>query len=231
MPRPFHLSRGLIGLAGLLALLPAGASSAAETDPVAVAVHDFLRREAARPDRQVSVEVAPVAALLPPCIQPQPFLPQPTQRLLGRVAVGVRCSDTTIRYRQATITISATYPIARRALAAGEVVTAEMLELQEGDLGRLPRQAVLDTGQIIGRELTRALGKGSPLPSNALRNVPLVERSARVRVEARAGGFVASREGTALDSGGLGDEIRIRTETGAVLRARVHSRNLLTVDF
>jgi flagella basal body P-ring formation protein FlgA len=231
MPRPFPLSRGLTGLAGLLALLLAGAPSAADSDPVAIAIHDFLRREAARPDRQVTVEVAPVAAHLPPCAQPQPFLPQPTQRLLGRVAVGVRCGDGATRYRQATITIHAAYPVARRALAAGEVVTAELLELQQGDLGRLPRHAALDAEQVIGRELTRALGKGSPLPVNALRSVPLVERGARVRVEARAGGFVASREGTALDSGGQGDEIRIRTETGAVLRARVLSRNLLTVDF
>jgi flagella basal body P-ring formation protein FlgA len=231
MPRPLCTWRRLHGLAGLFALLLAAALPAAESDPLAVAAHDFLIRQAAGPDRQVSVAVAPVAANLPPCADPQAFLPQPTQRLLGRVAVGIRCADGTTRYRQASVTVSAAYPVARQALAAGEVVTAEMLELQQGDLGRLPRHALLDAEQAIGRELTRPLSKGSPLPANALRSVPLVVRGARVRVEARAGGFVASREGTALDNGGLGDEIRIRTETGAVLRARVHNRNLLTVDF
>jgi flagella basal body P-ring formation protein FlgA len=198
---------------------------------VADAVRDFLGRAAAAPDRQVMVEVAPVAAQLPPCDQPQPFLPQSSQRLLGRVAVGVHCDGGATRYRQATVTISAPYPVTLRDMAAGEVLSADLLELRHGDLGTLPRNTVLDAEQAIGRELTRALDAGSPLPANALRRVPLVARGARVRVEARAGSFVASREGTALDSGGQGEEVRIRTESGAILRARVRGRNLLTVDF
>lgn len=231
MPRPLPRSNRLQQLGALGILLLPASLAAAPTDPVAVAVQDFLTRAAAGPERQVTVEVAPVAAQLPPCDQPQLFLPQPTQRLLGRVAVGVHCNGSATRYRQATVAISAAYPVTRRALAAGEVLSADLLELRHGDLGSLPRNALLDAEQAIGRELTRALTAGSPLPANALRSVPLVVRGARVRVEARAGDFIASREGTALDNGGQGEEVRIRTESGAILRARVHSRNLLTVDF
>lgn len=225
-----RLPRGLpTCLIALLALHPA--SQATEAERVEARVRELLSREAAGPGRQVDVVVHPATAQLPPCANPQPFLPHPELRIPGRVVVGVRCEGAGSRYLQATVAISADYPVTRRALAAGEVLSAEMLELHHGDLGRLPRHAVLDTEQALGRELTRALPMGSPLPGNALRSVPLVTRGARVRIEARAGSFVASRDGTALDSGGLGEEIRIRSEGGEIIRARVSGRNLLSVDF
>lgn len=227
---PRARSRGLLTcLIALLVLHPA--SQAAEAELAEARVRELLTREAAGPGRQVHVAVHPVTAQLPPCADPQPFLPHSELRVPGRVAVGVRCEGAGSRYLQATVAISAEYPVTRRALAAGEVLSAEMLELRHGDLGRLPRNAVLDTGGVLGRELTRALPMGSPLPANALRSVPLVLRGARVRVEARAGSFVASRDGTALDNGGLGEEIRIRSEGGDIIRARVSGRNLLSVDF
>jgi len=218
-------------LLSLLALLPASLVLA-EADPLMESrVHELLVDAAAGAGRQVSVALHPTSAQLPPCTNPQPFLPHPELRVPGRVAVGVRCDGAGSRYLQATVSISADYPVTRRAVAAGEVLTADLLELRHGDLGRLPRQAVLDIGQALGRELTRALPQGSPLPANALRSVPLVSRGARVRVEARASGFVASRDGTALDNGGLGEQIRIRGEGGEIIRARVSGRNLLSVEF
>ena len=221
---------------GLLALLIAllghhPVSQAAEQELMEVRVRELLAREAAGPGRQVSVVVHPIAAQLPPCADPQPFLPHPELRLPGRVTVGVRCTGAGTRHLQATVAISAEYPVTRRALVAGEVLNANMLELRHGDLGRLPRHAVLDVEQALGRELTRPLPMGSPLPGNALRSVPLVMRGARVKVEARAGSFVVSRDGTALDNGGMGEEVRIRSEGGEVVRARVSGRNLLSVDF
>lgn len=218
-------------LLSLLALLPASLTLAG-TDPLMEArVRELLVGAVASAGRQVSVALHPTSAQLPVCTNPQPFLPHPELRVPGRVAVGVRCEGAGSRYLQATVAISADYPVTRRALTAGEVLTVDLLELRHGDLGHLPRHAVLDAEQALGRELTRALPQGSPLPSNALRSVPLVTRGARVRVEARASGFVASRDGTALDNGGLGEQIRIRSEGGEIIRARVSGRNLLSVDF
>lgn len=213
----------------LLVLLPLTVS--ATTDPLEAHVRNLLSELAAGPGREVEVQVHPSAAQLPPCEDPQPFLPQSAPRLPGRVTVGVQCRTAGTRYLQATVSIHAEYPVARRALAAGEVLEAGMLELRHGDLGRLPRHAVLDPAQALGRELTRPLQAGQPLPGNALRSVPLVERGARVRVEARASGFVVSRDATALDSGGLGEQIRLRGEGGETFRARVSGRNLLSVEF
>ncbi|MCQ4347307.1 flagellar basal body P-ring formation chaperone FlgA [Pseudomonas stutzeri] len=212
----------------LLALTPAS-----RAEPPADSLEQRVRAlliDAAGSSHEARVAIQPFAAQLPPCTDPQPFLPHGAPRLPGRVAVGVRCGDGTTRYLQASVALSGEYPVTRRALSAGEVLSVDLLELRRGDLGSLPRNALLDLDQALGKALTRPLPQGSPLPGNALRAVPLVERGARVRVEARAGGFVASREGTALDSGGLDEEVRVRTE-GGILRARVKGRNLLAVDF
>lgn len=229
LPTPLRTSlHRVLALAALLVLAPAGQADEAQ---LAERVRELLTQEAAGPGREVRVEVHPAAAQLPPCPDPQPFLPHARPQLPGRVAVGIRCTGAGTRYLQATVAISGDYPVTRSALEVGQVLSPELLEMRHGDLGSLPRNAILDAEQVLGHELTRRLPQGSALPANALRRMPLVERGARVRVEARAGGFVASREGTALDSGGAGELIRIRTESGSVIRARISDRNLLSVDF
>lgn len=234
--RPSHnflADRPRCRLQVLLALVALASIAQAADDRAALTsqAQQFLETKAADPGRQVSVEVQPPPAQLPPCTDPQLFLPHPDQRLRGRVIVGVNCLEAGTRYLQAVVTIRAEHVVTRRALAAGEILSADMLELRFDDLSRLPRKTILELDRAIGRELTRPLPQGSAVPSSALRLVPLVARGARVRLEARASGFVASREGTALDSGGLNEEVRVRTESGEIIRARVSSRNLLTVEF
>lgn len=194
-------------------------------------VRHFLAEQLAAPDRQIEIETYPPNAQLPPCGNPRPFLPQPLPERSGRVVVGVRCSAASPRYLQAKVTIRAPYPISTRALNKDEVLRPEMLEMRVDDLGKLPRNVILDPREAIGRQLTRPLPAGSPLTSNALRAIPAVARGATVRVEARTSGFVASREGTALDAGGLGETIRVHTEGGPVIKARISGPNLLEVDF
>lgn len=194
-------------------------------------VRRFLSEQLTAPDRQIEVETYQPNAQLPPCLDPQPFLPQPLPARSGRVVVGLHCSDHSPRYRQAKVTIRAPYPISTRALDKDEVLRPEMLEMRIDDLGKLPRNAILDPREAIGRQLTRPLPAGSPLTSNALHSLPAVARGASVRVEARTSNFVASREGTALDAGGLGDTIRVRTDGGPVIKARISGPNLLEVDF
>ena len=218
-------------LLACLPALPATGHAAGDAQSVETHVQRFLLEQLAGPGRQVRVEVHSPAAQLPACQDPQPFLPQPLPAVPGRVMVGVRCSGGPTRYLQASTSISGAYAVSARALAAGEILAADMLEVRQGDLGGLPRNAVLDPQQAIGRQLTRSLPAASPLPGNALRVPPLVLRDAKVRVEARASGFVVSREAAALEAGGLGETIRVRTSSGEVIHARVSGPNLLAVDF
>jgi flagella basal body P-ring formation protein FlgA len=228
--RPLSLLRTTAPIALSLAIAHAAPAASAEHSEEQLVRH-FLTGQLAAPDRQIEIETFAPNAQMPSCRDPQPFLPQPLQARSGRVVVGVRCSDASPRYVQAKVTIRAPYPVSIRALSKDEVLRADMFEMRVDDLGKLPRNAILAPHEAVGRQLTRTLPAGSPLTSNALRAVPAVARGAPVRVEARTSGFVASREGTALDAGGLGETIRVRTDGGPVIKARISGPNLLEVDF
>lgn len=222
--------RRLLGRTLCAALLSLTGSALGESPDVAEAARRFLDERLAEQGLQGRIEIPPPPARLPACAQPEIFLPHAGQRLLGRVALGVRCADGQTRYLQAQVSVLGHYVVAARPIAAGETLGADMLELREGPLEKLPRHAVTDPLEIIGRQTTRALPAGSLLQSHTLRAERLVERNARVRIEAAGSGFRISREGTALDHGSQGETIRVRADNGEILRARVIGRNRLQID-
>lgn len=228
-PRPIRRSLRLLALSALLA--PLSPDTFAAADQTTQRVHDFLLEQLGADAARAQIEVHQPGAVLPPCKEPQPFLPQANQRLLGRIAIGVRCAGESIRYLQASVAIVSDYLVAARPIAAGEVLAGDMLERRQGDLSRLPRNTLTDPAQAVGMQASRALSEGSPLLGNALRAPQLVERNARVKIEARGRGFSISREGVALDNGSLNSEIRVRTDDGETLRARVVGVNRLEVHF
>lgn len=212
----------------LAALLLGGQPAVAEEDLVTSRVRDLLIPQL---PENAEIVVQQAAGNLPPCEDPQPFLPQSGQRLLGRVSIGVRCAGTPpqTRYLQATISVNGDYLVVRRAIRAGEIVEPDMLELRQGPLERLPRGTLTAPEQAVGLQAGRALSAGSTLQDNALRRPLLVERNARVTLEAQGAGFVIRREAVALEGGSLDSEVRLRADSGEVLRGRVIGANRLTV--
>lgn len=196
-------------------------------------VHGFLYERSHALGSEVHIEVHPPSAHLPECIDPQPFMPNDNAALHGRVSVGVRCGELgqQVRYMQASVAVIGDYVVVSRDLAPGTVLDTSMLELREAELGRLPRGVVTDIGAAIGQEISRHVRAGTAITPSLLREVTLVERGAPVRVEAVGNGFAVSREGEALDSGGMGSEIRVRLADRNILTARVSGRNRLSVDF
>lgn len=197
------------------------------------AVHAFLHQQAQPLGDELIISVRPPSARLPACEAPEPFLARPDAAPLGRVSVGVRCGESgrQVRYLQAEIGVIGDYPVLAVALAAGDTITSEHLTLQSGNLAELPNRTLLDIDAIIGQAATRALNPGQPLQQHQLRSIPLVERNQRVTVEARGAAFRISREGQALEPGGLGERIRIRFDNREVITAEVVGEGLLVVDF
>lgn len=227
--RPRPRTRALLPLAALCAALGSLSNPLLADEAVNDSARQFLEQRLLEQGLQGSVEIAASSARMPACSEPQPFLPRSGQRLLGRVAVGVRCADGQTRYLQAQIGVVGDYVVAARAIAAGETLSADMLEVRQGALERLPRQLISDPLSVVGMQTTRDLDAGSLLQSRSLRAALLVERNARVSVEALGTGFRISRDGVALDAGALGSEIRVRTDGGEILRARIVGRNRLQV--
>lgn len=228
-----HLS--VIALTSLIALALMTPVQADNDDTALITerVHAFLYAQASELGSEVNIEVHPPSAHLPTCENPRPFLPNANQSLAGRVSVGVRCGDQgqQVRYMQATLAVIGEQVVTKRSIAAGTVIDASMLTMRPAELGRLPSGVITDMAQAIGKQAARPLGEGTRLTERQLKEVTLVERGARVRVEALGQGFSVSREGEALDNGAMGSEIRVRLDNRDILRAQVIGRNRLEVDF
>lgn len=216
-------------LAWCMALLLA--SGAAFADGATDAAQAFLAARAAPLGDQVQVTVRPPQAAMPACNDPQPFLPGADQRLPGRVTVGVRCGDGQTRYLQAEVAVRGTYWVAARTVPAGTVLDADLLSAREGDLGSLPRQAVLDPAAVIGRLTTRTLAAGTVVQASQFQAAWLVHRQRQVAVEAMGQGFSVSRTGQALQDGALGDTVRVRMPNHAVLTGVVAGANRVKISF
>lgn len=195
------------------------------------AAQGFLQAAASNLGNDVTVVVQAPEASLPPCADPQPFLPGHDQRLLGRVTVGVRCGSGQTRYLQARVTVIGQYWVAADDIPAGSVVTAAMLQARSGDLTMLPRQVILDEADAIGNVTTRTLARGNAVQSSQLRAPWLIHRNRTVSVEATGDGFRVVRQGEALQDGGLGDTVRIRMPDRSVLTGVVAGNGRVKISF
>ncbi|TDO16769.1 MULTISPECIES: flagellar basal body P-ring formation chaperone FlgA [Halomonas] len=223
-----------------MAFLLLAAPSQAAPDAMLESIHAFLHEQVmasgdvAASGDEVVIEIHPPRARLSSCEQPDPFLPHASStRLMGRVSVGVRCGDQgrQVRYLQADIHIMGSYVVMAQDVDVGQTIRPEHLAEQQGSLDRLPQHTVLDPGQAVGQQASRPLAAGTTLQDHHLRPRQLVKRGQRVLIEVRGQGFRISRQAEALESGGQGDNIRVRLPDRRLLEARVIDEGRLTVDF
>ncbi|MER1966514.1 flagellar basal body P-ring formation chaperone FlgA [Castellaniella sp. GW247-6E4] len=193
-------------------------------DPAAVAAQadDLLRELAAShpgtPDIMVD---EPRITQQPACAQLEAFLPGGAE-LRPRTSVGIRClapQPWTV-YVQANVRIMGHYFVANRTINRGEILSLDELDTREGDLLRNHR-LIGDPSHIVGWVATRRIAKGSAIQGNALRDPQSIERGHIVRTVARGLGFVATGEGQALQSGGPGAQIQVRTSSGQMITGTV----------
>ncbi|MCA0974304.1 flagellar basal body P-ring formation protein FlgA [Halomonas denitrificans] len=183
--------------------------------------------------QDLQIEVFAPAADLTDCQAAEPFLPRAGTRLAGRVSVGLRCAGEThrTRYLQADITRMGWQLVAARDIAPGERLSDDMLSRERVDLARLSSQALNDPASAIGQVARRGIRQGQALASHQLSAPKLVRRGEQVAVEASGRGFRISRQGEALEAGGMGDRVRVRVDRRQVLEARVVDRGRLAVAF
>lgn len=211
-----------LGSYGALAAVPAG--------DVAAAASRFLTQAAAGQGGAVTVKVLPEAAMLPPCADPQPFMPPGEHRLLGTVSVGVRCSNGTTRYLQAEIAVSGSYWVAAEAIPAGTRVSRGMLKTAHGNLAKLPPGVVLMPSQAVGRVTTTSLAPGSMLLKTELRAPMWVHANAEVAVVAEGQDFKIVRHGRALQSGPSGATVSVRFQGGRIIQGTVTGQGTVSVS-
>jgi flagella basal body P-ring formation protein FlgA len=192
-----------------------------QQDPEAIhaAALGFLKQQAAGLPGKVDITVAQAFPRgLAQCTTLEPFMPSGS-RMWGRMTVGVRCAGErpwTI-YLQARVSLHATYYIAARAMAPGEVLSAADLVARDGDLTGLPQAIVTDPSQAVGAVSLVRIGGGMPLRRDMLRSVSSVTIGQTVRVVAAGEGFSISSEGSAMNNASPGQQVRVKTTTGQIV--------------
>jgi flagella basal body P-ring formation protein FlgA len=211
---------------------PAPLAGQQDAEAIRAAALAFLQQQSAGLPGRVEITVAPAFPRgLAACTTLEPFMPSGA-RLWGRMTVGVRCSGErpwTI-YLQARISLHATYYLAARAMAPGEVFTAADLVARDGDLTGLPQAIVTDPSQAIGSvSLVRVAG-GMPLRRDMLKSASAVSIGQTVRVVAAGEGFAISAEGSAMNNASPGQQIRVKTANGQIISGIVKDGSTVEIQ-
>ena len=150
-------------LPGLLLLaLPAWASAHQNHAEIRSAVEAFVRTQTSALPGQVTVKVGEIdrRIALPVCPELEAFLPAGGQ-LLGNGTVGVRCPADNKAWKlfvPVRVTVIASLLIANRPLQQGQVLHAEDLTSQSGELAQTG--TLTDPVQAVGKILKYSIGAG-----------------------------------------------------------------------
>lgn len=121
---------------------------------------------------------------------------------------------------RAIVTVPALVPV--RRLAAGEVIAEADLTHADIPLTTLTGAALRLRGELVGKEVQRALLAGRPVGAASVREPRAVRRGEQVLIAYSGDGIDLTAPGRALQDGILGDQVRVvnlasnRTITAAV---------------
>ena len=161
-----------------------------------------------------TVEPVPVAAAvrLKPCTQMTAQIRG--KHLHGRVPVHVRCiaPATWSLYASAQVEVVVPVLVAQRGIARGQRITDELVALEPKPLHQLRGQTVTRLEDALGKVARRSLNAGQALTMNQLTVPMAVEKGERVHILAHTGRVQIQAYGTALASGAIGEQIRVRND-------------------
>jgi len=192
----------------------------------------YLQQQSAGLPGHVSITVSPVFPRgLAACTSLEPFMP-PGARTFGRTTVGVRCigAKPWTLYVGARIAIEVTYYVASRQIGAGEALSVADFMPRSGDLASLPQTIITDPNQATGAVALVRISAGLPLRSDMLRSAASVISGQTVKVIALGANFMISTEGSALNNGEPGQQVRVRTSGGQVITGVVKDAGTVQVQ-
>jgi len=225
------LTRWALATVLLWCLAGTAAGNSTRADALESRIVAFLEAHSDAAPEQLHITIAQSAARMGPCRTPEPFLPGRSQRVAGRLTVGVRCPGDTpaLRYYQADVAIEAPYYVASRAIDPGETIRLADLREVTGEITRLAANVATRADELVGRVALRRIAADLPMRVSMVAEAHVIERGARVRVISRGNGFSITTEGKALDSATQGARLRVSTDGGSVVRGMAEAANTVVV--
>ena len=112
--------------------------------------------------------------------------------------------------------------VAARPLSAGDVLSAEDLDLATVDANRARRQYYTDPTELVGMVATQPLRSGQLVTAHNLGINAVVERGDVVSIRVGRGGFVVGSTGEAQGRAGVGQRVKVKnTSSGRVIETIV----------
>lgn len=200
------------------AAIPPGTQSHAKIHEAALA---FVRAQTATLPGQVTVKVDEIDQRItrPACPDLEVFLP-PGSRLLGNGMVGVRCSGkkSWTLFIPVHVKVSVEMLIANKPLPQGQVLRAEDLGNQDGELTQMG--ILTDPAQAVGKVLKYGVGAGQLLRQDMLRPPYAIKQGQTVHLRVKGAGFSIQAEGRALNSAAEGQDVQVKTASGQVVSGK-----------
>ena len=137
----------------------------------------------------------------------------------GRTNLVVRClGEAGWRvYVPVHVRVKTDYLISARPIAQGQVVVADDLATELGDLSELPGSILTDTALAVGKVAASSIPAGRPLRGDMLKTQTVVRQGQTVKVVSRGPGFAVANEGRALNNAQEGQVTQIRLGSGQVV--------------
>jgi len=140
-----------------------------------------------------------------------------------------------VRYRTVwtswDVQIWETRPVLARQVRAGQELRPEMFERRRVKLATQNGSKPLDQGHLLGAVALRDLEPGELVTGRDVNRPNVVALGDSVFLRVRKGAIEARVSAVALQSGAIGDRIRIRTSSGGQeLVARILSRDACQID-
>jgi len=121
-------------------------------------------------------------------------------------------------------------PVASRSLQKGVLIEPGDVVMARMNISELAEEATEEPGTLIGLEANRGIRAGEPFFNSNVKIPPLVTAGSTVTMQYKSGALIATATGTALDTGILGTEIRIRNEQSKkILKGKILEPGLVGV--
>lgn len=100
--------------------------------------------------------------------------------------------------------------VAKKRLKRGDLISSAEAAIEERDIAVLNADVIKDIDLALGREAKTFVPDGNPIYSWMIKERPLVRKNEKIKITAGSQNILVSADGTSLEDGSLGSEIRVK---------------------
>ncbi len=210
------------------------ASSAATWDRAYIEsfVKTYLENNIAAPaGGKISFKVTNIdpRVIIKPCQVPlKANIPENTSR--RNVNVKITCDDSTPWYMYLPSKIERSFAVlvSTTTIEKGDVLTTQNIAIKYIAKNKIRGEKLTDINAVLGSKAEKRIGEDNTITK---RNVCLVCKGDAITIIAKTENFMIKTKGTALSSGNLNQQIRVKnTRSGRIIKPKISAVNQVTIN-